>query len=138
MGPLSLEAFLMHVMAVLDTIKKHGHFNNYNKAYKAHKEAAKAAELAEAGLVLLEGTSEKISERRLKKLAKAKKVIREALDKAQETEPVPLEAVVAAMAPEDLMKAGFQANLEKTLQAQETAQGAMTAAASLMFAFYWN
>jgi hypothetical protein len=26
------EAFLMHVMAVLDTIKKRGHFNNYNKA----------------------------------------------------------------------------------------------------------
>ncbi len=38
------EAFLMHVTAVLDAMKKHGHFNNYDKAYKAHKEAAKAAE----------------------------------------------------------------------------------------------
>jgi hypothetical protein len=34
------------------------------------------------------------------------------------------------------MKAGFQADLEKALQAQETAQGAMNAAATLMFAFY--
>jgi hypothetical protein len=115
------EAFLMHVIAVLDAMKKHGHFNNYVKAYKAHEEAATAAELAEAGLTLLEGTSKKISECRMKKLAKAKKVMKEALKKAQETEPVPQEAVVAAIAPEDLMKAGFQADLEKALQAQETA-----------------
>ncbi len=26
------EAFLMHVTVVLDTMKKHGHFNNYNRA----------------------------------------------------------------------------------------------------------
>ncbi len=38
------EAFLMHVTAVLEAMKKRGHFNDYNKAYKAHKEAAKAAE----------------------------------------------------------------------------------------------
>ncbi len=55
------QAFLMHVMAVLNTMKKRGCFNNYNKAYKAHKEAAKTAESAEAGLALLEGASEKIS-----------------------------------------------------------------------------
>jgi hypothetical protein len=36
------------------------------------------------------------------------------------------------------MKAGFQVDLEKAMQAQETAQGAMTAAATLMFAFYSN
>ncbi len=84
------EAFLMHVTAVLDAMKKHGgHFNNNDKAYKAHEEAAKAAELAEAGLALLEGSSKKISERRMKKLAKAKKATNEALKKAQETEPVP-------------------------------------------------
>ncbi len=132
------EAFLMHMTVVLNAMKKRGHFNNYVKAYKAHKEAAKAAELAEAGLALLEETSKKISERRIKKLAKAKKAMKEALKKAQETKPVPQKAVVAAIAPEDSMKAGFQADLEKALQAQETAQGAMTAAASLMFAFYSN
>jgi hypothetical protein len=39
---------------------------------------------------------------------------------------------------EDLMKAGFQVDLEKAKQAQETAQGAMTAAVNLMFRFYLN
>ncbi len=139
----------MHVTAVLDTMKKRGHLNNYNKAYKAHKEAAKVAKSAEAGLALLEGTSEKPSKRKLKKLAKAKEAIKEtpvkakeatkeAPAKAQETKPVPQEAVATAVAPEDLMKAGFQADLVKAQQAQETAQGAITAAASLMFAFYLN
>jgi hypothetical protein len=50
------EAFLMHVTAVLDAIKKHGHFNNYEKAEKAHDEAEKAVESARAGLSLLDGT----------------------------------------------------------------------------------
>ncbi len=39
---------------------------------------------------------------------------------------------------DDLMKAGFQADLEKAKQAQETAQSTMTAAANLMFTFYSN
>jgi hypothetical protein len=74
----------------------------------------------------------------MKKLAKAKKATKEALKKAQETKPVPQEAAAAAMAPKDSMKAEFQADLEKALQAQETAQSAMTTAASLMFVFYSN
>ncbi len=126
----------MHVTAVLDAMKKRGHFSNYDKAQKAHEEAAKAAESAEAGLALLKGTSEKTSKRKLKKLAKAKEATKEALAKAQETKPEPQEAVAVPAAPDDLMKAGFQVDLEKALQARETAQGAMTAAASLMFAFY--
>jgi hypothetical protein len=170
------EAFLMHVTAVLDAIKKRGHFNNYNKAYKAHKEAAKAAELAEASLALPQGTSEKPSKHKLKKLAKAANLVKakeavkaaelakakeaakaaelaqtkeaakevptkakEASNKAPaktpEIKPVPQEAVAA---PEDSMRAGFQADLEQALQAQETTQGMMTAAATLMFAFYSN
>jgi hypothetical protein len=36
------------------------------------------------------------------------------------------------------MKAGFQVDLEKAKQAQKTSQGAMTAAANLMFTFYSN
>ncbi len=132
------EAFLMHVMAVLDAMKKRGHFSNYDKAQKAYKEAAKAAELVEAGLALLEGTSEKSSKRKLKKLAKAKEATKEALVKAQETKPETKEANEASAATEDLMKAGFQVDLEKAMQAQETAQGAMTAAATLMFVFYLN
>ncbi len=47
----------MHMMAVLDAIKKRGYFKGYDKAQKAHNEAKKAIELAEAGLALLEGTS---------------------------------------------------------------------------------
>jgi hypothetical protein len=36
------------------------------------------------------------------------------------------------------MKAGFLEDLEKAKQAQSTAKGAMTAAASMMFTFYLN
>ncbi len=31
------EAFLMHVTAVLDAMKKRGHFSNYDKAQKVYK-----------------------------------------------------------------------------------------------------
>jgi hypothetical protein len=128
----------MHATAVLDTMKKRDHFNDYDKARKAYEEATKAAELAEAGLTLLEGTSEKSSNRKLKKLAKAKEAVKEALAKALETEPETKEADEAPAATEDSMKAGFQVDLEKAMQAQETAQGAMTTVATLMFAFYSN
>ncbi len=102
------------------------------------KEAAKVVELVEAGLALLEGTLEKSSKHKLKKLTKAKEATKEALVKAQEIEPETKEANEAPAATEDLMKAGFQVDLEKAMQAQETAQGAITTAATLMFAFYSN
>jgi hypothetical protein len=76
------EAYLMHVSAVLDAMKKRGHFNDYDWAQKAYEEAAKAAELAKAGLALLEGTLERTSKCKLKKLAKAKEAPKEALAKA--------------------------------------------------------
>ncbi len=38
------EAFLMHMTAVLDAIKKRGHFHDYKKAEKAQDEAVKAVE----------------------------------------------------------------------------------------------
>jgi hypothetical protein len=94
--------------------------------------------LAEAGLALLEGTSEKTSKHKLKRLTKAKKTTKEAFAKAEETKPDPQEAVAAPTAPDNLMKAGFQADLAKAMQAQETTQGAMTTAATLMFTFYSN
>jgi hypothetical protein len=120
-------------------MKKRDQFRNYNKAQKAHEEAAKVAESVEAGLALLEGTSEKTSKRKLKKLAKAKEATKEALAKAQETKPEPQAAVAVPAAPDDeSMKARFWADLEKALQTQETAQGAMTTAAFLMFVFYSN
>ncbi len=133
------EAFLMHVTAVLDTMKKRGHFNNYNRAQKAYEEAKKAAELAEAGLALLKGTSAGTTSKCKKKaLAKAKEAAKEALANAHETKPEAKGAVEATNVTEDLMKDGFQVDLEKAKQACETAQGAMTAAANLMFTFYLN
>ncbi len=129
----------MHVTVVLDAMKKRGHFNNYDRAQKAYEEAEKVAELAEAGLALLEGTSAGTTSKRKKKvLAKAKEAAKEALAKAHETEPEAKGAVEAPNVTEDLMKDGFQADLEKTKQARETAQVAMTAAANLMFTFYLN
>ncbi len=71
-------------------------------------------------------------------LAKAKEAAKEALAKACETELETKDAKEAPGVTDNLMKAGFQADLEKAKQAQETAQGAMTAAPNLMFTFYSN
>ncbi len=51
------EAFLMHMTAVLDAIKKRGHFKDYGKAQKAYDEAKKVVESTEVGLALLHRTS---------------------------------------------------------------------------------
>jgi hypothetical protein len=76
----------MHVMVVLDAMKKRGHFKDYDRAQKAYEEATKTAELVEAGLALLEGTSAGMTSKRKKKvLAKAKEAAKEPLAKAQET-----------------------------------------------------
>ncbi len=81
------EAFLMHVMAVLDAIKKHVTFKDYEKAQKAHVEANKAVQLAQAGLALLDGTGARSKKYCKKKaLAKAKEAAKEALAKTQESE----------------------------------------------------
>jgi hypothetical protein len=64
--------------------------------------------------------------------------MKEALAKAQETKPETKDAEEAPKVTDDFMKAGFQADLEKAKQAQETAKGAITAATNLMFTFYSN
>ncbi len=48
------EGFLMHVQAVLDAIKKRGHFEDYNKATLKFQEASESIATARAGLSLLE------------------------------------------------------------------------------------
>ncbi len=129
----------MHVTAVLEAMKKCGHFKDYDRAQKAYEEAKKATESAEAGLALLEGTSAGTTSKRMKKaLAKAKEATKEALAKAQETKPETKDAEEAPGATDNSIKTGFQADLEKAKQAQETAQGAMTAVTNLMFTFYSN
>ncbi len=129
------EAFLMHVTAVLDAIKKRGHFQDYEKAEKVHKQAKKAIESARAGLSLLDSTGAK-SRRFCKK--KAKEAAEKALAKAQDSKSEAWEANKASKVNDNSMKAGFWEDLEKAKQAQSTAKGAMTTAMSKMFMFYSN
>ncbi len=79
------EAFLMHVTAVLDAIKKCGHFQDYEKAKKVHEEAKKTIESARAALSLLNGTGTK-AKRFCKKKAReaAEKALAKALDSKSE------------------------------------------------------
>jgi hypothetical protein len=128
------EAFLMHVTAVLNAIKKRGHFNNYKKAVKDHKESRKADESARAALSLFDGTGAKAKRLRKKTTKEAKK---DATVKVPDSKS---DAKEAKDAPEanDEMKAGFLEDLEKAKQAQRTAKGAMTIAANKMFTFYSN
>ncbi len=66
-GNRTREAFLMHVTAVLDAIKKRGHFRDYDKAVLEYQEASEAIESARAGLTLLEDTARKASKEKRKK-----------------------------------------------------------------------
>ncbi len=79
------EAFLMHLMAVLEAIKKRGHFQDYKKAEKVHKEAKKAVESARAAISLLDGTGTK-AKRFCKQKAReaAEKALAKALDSKSE------------------------------------------------------
>jgi hypothetical protein len=67
------EAFLMHMTAVLDAIKKRGHFQDYKKAEKDYKEAKKAVESARAAPSLLNVTGAKAKKFRKKKAKEAAK-----------------------------------------------------------------
>jgi hypothetical protein len=129
------EAFLMHMMAVLDAIKKHGHYLDYEKAEKVHEEAKKAIESARAGLSLLDGTGTKSKRFRKKK---AREAAEKALAKAQDSKSDAREAKEASKMNDKSMKAGFLEDLEKAKQAQSTAKGVMTAAESKMCTFYSN
>jgi hypothetical protein len=97
------EAFLMHTMAVLDAIKKRGHFLDYEKAEKVHKEAKKAVESARAGLSLLNSTGVK-SRWFCKK--RAKEAAEKVLAKAQDSKSEAREAKEASNVNDDSMKAG--------------------------------
>jgi hypothetical protein len=65
------EAFLMHVTAVIDAIKKHGHLDDYEKATWEYEKAKEAIESARAGLLLLE---ESVRKSKKKKTKEGKKV----------------------------------------------------------------
>jgi hypothetical protein len=95
------EAFLMHVMAVLEAIKKRGHFKDYEEAQKAYVEQKETVKSAKAGLALLDGAREGL-EKSGKKLKKAKA----AEAKSKETNR-------ATMWPKDPMKAHSKLILRK-------------------------
>ncbi len=123
------EAFLiMHVMAVLDAIKKCSHFQDYKKAEKVHKEEKKAIESARAALSLLNGSGTKAT----------REAVEKALAKALDSKSEAKEAKEASEVNNNSMEAGFLEDLEKAKQAQSTAKGTMTAAASKMLTFYSN
>ncbi len=67
------EAFLMHMTAVLNAIKKRGHFNDYEKAEKDYEEAKKAVESAGAALSLLDSNGVKARRSCKKKTREAEK-----------------------------------------------------------------
>ncbi len=125
----------MHVMAVLDVIKKRGHFQDYKKAEKVQEEAKKDIESARAALSLLYGSGMKAKRFRKKE---AREAAEKALVKALVPKSEAKEAKEAYEVNNNSMKAGFLEDLEKAKQAQSTAKGAMTAAASKMFTFYSN
>ena len=64
------EGFLMHVQAVLDAIKKCGHFEDYDKTAWKFREASEAIESARAGLSLLEKTVAKKASKEKKRSRK--------------------------------------------------------------------
>ncbi len=125
----------MHMTAVLDAIKKRGHFYEYDKAEKVHKKTKKAVESARAALSLLNSSRTK-AKRYCKK--KARETTEKAFAKALDSESEAKEAKEAYNVNNNSMKAGFLEDLEKAKQAQSTAKGAITAAASKLFTFYLN
>jgi hypothetical protein len=73
----------MHITAVLNAIKKRGHFYTYKKAAKDHEESTKAVESARAALSLLDKNSTKAKKSRKKK---TKEVEKDATAKVQDSE----------------------------------------------------
>ncbi len=70
------EAFLMNVTAVLNAIKKRGHFGDYDTAAFKYKEASEAIASARAGLSLLEETAKKASKEKKRSRKKNPRKVR--------------------------------------------------------------
>ncbi len=124
------EGFLMHVQAVLDAIKKRGHFEDYDKAAWKYQEASEAIASARAGISLLEESVKKASKAKKKQKERSKegekaKEGNDVTPKAPAKAPEPktpakaAESMAAAQeaevapAVDDQMKANFLSDLEK-------------------------
>jgi hypothetical protein len=70
------EVFLMHVTAVLNAIKKRGHFVDYNKTAFKYEEASEAIASAGAGLSLLEESAKKANKEKKKSRKKNPRKVR--------------------------------------------------------------
>jgi hypothetical protein len=133
------KAFLMHVIAVFDAIKKRGHLDDYETAANAYQKAKSAR----AGLALLEETGENMRKSSKKETkegkeeASAKATDPNTLAKAPEPKSDAKEAKVAPAA-NDNMKASFSSDLEKAQQSQKIAKGTTAAATSKMFLVFLN
>ncbi len=66
----------MHVTAVLDAIKKCGHFGDCEKAVHKYQEANEAITSARAGLSLLEETEKKQARRKKRSTKKSPRKVR--------------------------------------------------------------
>ena len=67
---------MMYMTAVLDAIKKRGHFGDYEKAAHKYQEANEAIKSARAGLSLLEETEKKASKEKKRSKKKSPKKVR--------------------------------------------------------------
>jgi hypothetical protein len=128
------KAFLMHVIAVLNAIKKRGHVKDYEIAAKEYEGAKKAVESTKAGPALLDGSGEKVKKSHKKKTKEGEK---DATEKAPAPKSDAKEAKVAHTA-NGKMKASFLEDQKYAKQTQRTMKGAMFVAASKMFLFYSN
>jgi hypothetical protein len=66
----------MHVTAVLDTIKKRGHFVDFDKAMFKYMEASEAITSARDGLSLLEESEKKANKKKRSRKKNPRKVRR--------------------------------------------------------------
>jgi hypothetical protein len=125
----------MHVTAVIDVIKKPGHFEDYKKAAYTYEKARKAVESAKAGLALLEEGGEITKKASKKKTNKGEKEAAvkvpdpkapdpNSLAKATEQGQTQKKANVASATRDD-KKASFLSDLEEAKLAQRTAKGEM-------------
>jgi hypothetical protein len=67
------EAFLMHMTAVLNAIRKRDHFGDYEKAAHKYQEANEAIKSARASLSLLEDTEKKANKEKKRSTKKSPK-----------------------------------------------------------------
>jgi hypothetical protein len=131
----------MHVQAMLNAIKKRGHFEDYNKAGWKLQEASKAIASARAGLSLLEETVKKASKEKKKKHKERSKEGEKAKEGDDVTPKAPVKApelktpekaaestadvqeAEVAPATDDQMKANFLSDLEKAKKGPSHCEG---------------